>query len=460
MIRNFICILNDDLGYGDLSCYGSRKISTPNIDRMASEGTRFTTFYAASAVCSPSRVSYFTGRYPIRFNVTSAFNPFKRKDASLPVVGNLANLLKAGGRATAHVGKWHMAGMCRDNLNQRPEVAGPREHGFDHYLADLEENYKQELDREGTAYSKGGAFLVEDDVPTTRKGHMTDIEGADALSRIDRFHAANQPFFLNLWFHAPHTPIEASPELYRRPYLGRARGKDLAYRSMVTHMDDVVGRVFAKLRALGLDRDTLVFFGSDHGPAHRGDGLRHGPGSAGNLSYGKHDIHEGGIRVPAIFWAPGVVAAGKTVSFPCHSNDLLPTALSMLEEGGRIPDEADGIDLSPWLDGGEPPVSERALCFQKNRANVKYFLFRDDQPPPTEAIRKGPYKLLCDEGRPTELYNLEEDPWERWNLLEDYPEVAEALSGELRSWLAEPRHCAYPAGTFFHDRIPGRGGNE
>ena len=283
---------------------------------------------------------------------------------------------------------------------------------------------------------------------------MSDIEGGDAVARIDRFHAEKQPFFMNLWFQAPHTPIEASPEPYQRPYLDRARGKDLAYRSMVTHMDDVVGRVFAKLRELKLDRETLVFFGSDHGPAHRGDGLRHGPGSAGNLSYGKHDIHEGGIRVPAIFWAPGTVAAGRTISFPCHSNDLLPTALSLLGEESRTPSEADGMDLAPWLAGAGPAVPERPLYFQKSRANVKYFLFHEGQPPPTEAIRRGPYKLLCDEGRPTELYNLEEDPWERWNLLEDYPEVAEELSGKLQSWLAEPRLRTYPPGTFFHDRMP------
>jgi arylsulfatase A-like enzyme len=430
---NIVLILADDLGYGDLACYGSEKNLTPNIDRLAREGVRFTDFHSASAVCSPTRASILTGRYPARFGITRAFRDTKDEFLK-PGAVTLPGLLIAAGYGTAHVGKWHLGGLHRSDIGDRASGApGPLQHGFDHYLAMNEEpEPRGRLVRTRGIYRQGGQHLFRDDrvVPPSSE-HLTEIEIAEAENLIESFHKQQKPFFLNVWFDSPHEPYEPAIDRYLQPYEGKAAGDDLLYRSMVTHLDAGVGRIVAKLKALGIDDDTLIVFTSDNGAT--------GPGSNGPLRAGKGTLFEGGIRVPMIAVWPGRIRAGAVSGEFALSADLLPTLCEAA--GVKLPSQfrPDGRSLLAHLRSGRKLADrDPAFWWMDEYPN---FQNRNRERPPhaTEAVRWGRWKLIARDGQPLAMFYLENDLSERRNVLDENKRIADQLTRELRAWLSETK---------------------
>jgi len=435
---NIVFLMADDLGFGDLSCFGSQEIETPHLDGMAREGMKFKRYYAASAVCTPTRASILTGRYPLRFDIRAHF-PDGPEHLPAGTV-TLPGLLREAGYACMHIGKWHLGGLRPELMGGKGRVIpGPREHGFDHYLAMYETPpIRGVLVRQRLLYREGARHLVRDDLPEPLAfEHWEDYKSAEAVKFIEQSHKAGKPFFLNLWFDAPHAPYEPAPEPHVSRYQGKVAGDGLLYRSMVSHMDACVGRVRAKLRELGIEGDTLLIFTSDNGPAFQG--------STGGLKGRKADLHEGGIRVPMIACWRGRIRAGSVSDEFAHSTDFLPTLCAAAGIGAPERAQLDGKNILPyWL--GEGRMPERGPVFwqmdlyktdwQGGDGPVPY---KKPTPFATEVARLGKWKLLARDGVPTELIDLEADPGENRNLLGSEPGVEKQLTAELREWLNAPR---------------------
>jgi len=412
---NIIFLLADDLGWGDVGSYGSEAIQTPHIDALAAGGMRWTQFYAASAVCSPTRCSCLTGRYPLRFGFT------KHGGAMLKVglpddTMTLPRLLQQAGYATAHVGKWHVG---KENM---------RELGFDRFVRVHYPRAKLGGDQ-SKHFIDGARYMERDGEPVEPSDRfMTEALVDEALGIIDEYGREGRPFFLNLWFYAPHIPYNRAPEPYARPYEGLAEGDDLKYRSMVTCMDAGIGRIVEKLEALGIDDETLIVFTSDNGPSYQG--------SPGPWTGGKGDLHEGGIRMPMIARWPGRIEPGTSADDLAHTNDLLPTFAAAAGVALSRDVEFDGIDLLPRLEGQQ--LGDRGDLFWQ-MDHYPWYTQPGEKPQPyaTEIVRRGDWKLFALNGAPTGLYDLGEDPGETANLLETRPEVRDAMAAALRTWLAE-----------------------
>ena len=436
---NIILLLADDLGHGDLSCFGSPAVKTPRLDRLASEGTRFTHFYAASAVCSPTRASVLTGRYPLRFDITKHFND--RNNWLPESATTVAELLGGAGYATAHVGKWHLGGLHVDEqgkrLNNQP---GPKQHGFDFYQTQIEQQpLRGQMGSRRTLFRKGGTVLlrngqkISDDHPYYSK-HFTDANGDFSVELIEKLSASEKPFFINLWWLVPHKPYEPAPE----PHWSKTAAEGISddqhrFRSMVQHMDTKIGRILDKLDELKIADNTLVLFTSDNGAAYEG--------FIGDLKGGKTDLHEGGIRVPMIARWPGKIPAGKTSDAFGHTNDLLPTfceaaGLDLSEELN-----VDGLSLLPHLKGGSPPSdTDRGTVFwQLNLYKHMQRHYPKPEPYATEVAKQGKWKLLALKGKPVELFDVESDPNELQNVIDNHPDLVASLTAELKDWLSAPR---------------------
>ncbi len=427
---NIILILADDLGYGDLGCYGGAKILTPHIDQMAREGVRFTDFHSVSAVSSPARAGILTGSYPARFGIMRAFRDTKEEFLP-PAVITLPKLLKQADYATAHVGKWHLGGLHKSDIADRASAPpGPLEHGFDHYLSMNEEpEPRARLVRERALYRQGGRHLFRDDKPAPpSNGHLTDIEIDEAESLIETFHTQRRPFFLNLWLDNPHEPYEPADDQFLKLYEGRATGADLLYRSMVTQLDAGVGRIVAKLRKLEIADDTLIVFTSDNGAT--------GPGSNAPLRAGKGTLFEGGIRTPMIALWPGHIRQGAISNEFAIGADLAPT---LCEAAGVSPPKdfkADGRSLLNHLRTGKRIASREAAFWLMEEYPNFQERHREPEPYATEAVRWGRWKLLARNGQPLALFYLENDPGERRNVLERERRIGDQLTRELRAWLS------------------------
>jgi len=432
---NIIFMLADDMGYADVGAFGGVDSLTPNLDRLALEGTRMTQFYSASAVCTPTRASILTGRYPLRWGITKHFPD---DEQHLPPESvTIAELLKEAGYGTAHVGKWHLGGLHQKHLDDRANsIPGPHQHGFDHYVTQLEDPpIRSVINRENRLYKDGGKHLVRDDrnLPPDPR-HYTDINGDEAVAFIEQLHAEGNPFFLNVWWMVPHKPYEQAPEPFFGMYEGWAEGDQRKFRSMVSHMDHKVGQILAKLDELGIADDTLIVFTSDNGGAYEAD--------IGPWKGGKTDLHEGGVRVPFIARWPDRIPAGVTSDQLGHSNDMLPTLANAA--GVAVEHEIDGRSLLPHLMSGAP-LLDRGLIFWQIGfyANLQRH-YPKPEPYATEAVRDGRWKLLARDGEPVELINLDRDPRERENLVKDEPEVVARMAEALRAWLAEPRLSPQP----------------
>lgn len=434
---NIILVLADDLGYGDLSCYGSQRIETPALDKMAKEGLKFNQFYAASAVCTPTRVSILTGQYPLRFSVSEHFN-----DQQMFLNNTMLTIpkaLKKQGYVSKHIGKWHLGGLNKAHILQRSKsMPGPLQHGFDSFLTMIEDPlYRGVLMKEKRLYKDAGKHLVcDDEILPPNSMHWTSLKFLEAREFISKSVKKKQPFFLNLWLDAPHAPYETSTNDLLEKYKERTTGIDLLYRGMVSQLDEGVGTLLVQLNNLGIAENTLVIFTSDNGPAYLG--------SPAHLKGRKTDFYEGGIRVPMIAWWPGTIKANRSTNVLSNTVDLLPTFVSL--SSGKISAEnpIDGLDLSPVLLQNESIKNRKTMFWEissryKRSSNYKKVTDIRRTPVVNQIARNGKWKLLALEGNALELYNIDEDPYERWNLIKQYPIVANGLYEELLSWLMEPR---------------------
>jgi arylsulfatase A-like enzyme len=372
---NVVLILADDLGYGDLGCYGSKTIVTPRLDRMAREGMRFTDFYVAAPFCSPSRAALLTGRLPVRCGVPYVLFPTEHTGLP-PGEVTLAELLKPAGYATACVGKWH--------LGWRRELR-PQRQGFDEYFGLLHTN-DAELWAVGAPFHQLGMMeplsLRDGDrvlEAPLDQGQLTRRYTERALDFIRRHE--HRPFFLYLAHTMPHIPQYASPEF-------AGTSKDGLYGDAVEELDWSTGRILDELAARGIAGRTLVLFTSDNGASPRPPkpnsnarfpGRSFG-GSNGPLRGGKGVTYEGGIRVPCIAWWPGSIPAGRTEAAPASALDLFPTLARLCGAVAPADRRLDGADISPRLQGKPSSPGPRPL--------FHYFGVQ------LQAVREGPWKLF------------------------------------------------------------------
>lgn len=431
---NVVVLLADDLGYGDLGCYGHPTIRTPNLDRMAAEGLRFTDFYVAAPVCTPSRAALLTGRYAVRSGMASDRRRvlFPNSAGGLPASEvTLAEALKACGYATAIVGKWH--------LGHLPPYL-PTRHGFDSFFG---LPYSNDMDKLPAA-KEGDPRWAQFNVPLMRNEEAVE-RPADQTTLTRRYTeeavkvvkgGREKRFFLYVAYAMPHVPLFASKEFAGKS----ARG---AYGDVVEELDWSVGRILAAIRAEGLEKKTLVVFTSDNGPWLI---MNQNGGSAGLLHEGKGSTWEGGQREPAIFWWPGKIEAGRVTSEIACSMDVFTTAVRLA--GGEVPGDRpiDGLDLSPLL-FGTGPSPRRSFVY-----------YRDTTP---YAVRKGRYKAhVATRGGygkdpsvkhdPPLLFDLATDPSERFDVAKEHPEVV----ADLLKTLAEHEAGVNPGENQLEKDLP------
>ena len=406
---NIVFILVDDLGWRDLSCYGAEVYETPNIDRIASEGMRFTDAYAACNVCSPTRASVMTGKYPARLQITNWIPGHKPKNAKLvgpPILQELphsettiAEVLGDNGYVSASIGKWHLGG----------EMFYPDKHGFDLNVA-------------GTHKGQPPSYFSPYRISTLADGpegeYLTDRMGREAVRFIEE--NRKKPFFLYLPFFTVHTPIQSKPELIEK-YQQKDRNINPAYAGMVESLDQAVGNVLMALERLNLDDNTIVVFTSDNG------GLSWFTDNA-PLRGGKGSAYEGGVRVPLIFRWPGFINKSAESNIPVCSIDLYPTILDLI--GIEIPNQVDGVSVKSLLGG----VSDI-------KRNMLFWHFPHYHPggaTPYSAIRKDHYRLVeFFEDNRVELYDLKNDISETEDISSHQPELTKELKKALADWREE-----------------------
>ena len=428
---NIVFILADDLGWSDVNCYGHRFHETPNIDRLAAGGMRFTDAYAACPVCSPTRASIMTGKYPARLGLTDWIPGMRSGPRFKLIMPNfinrlrleevtIAEALKGAGYVTGSVGKWHMGhkGFL------------PEDQGFDVNVG-------------GTRFGwpDGGYFLPNKmTLKDMKKGrYLTDRLTDEGLKFIEANKAPStgsgqaRPFFLYQSYHSVHTPIQAKAD-YIKKYKAKASpdGKKYhaAYAGMVQSLDEGVGRILDKLRRLKLTRNTAVFFMSDNGGLRRVTDVR-------PLREGKGHIYEGGIREPMIVRYPKVIKPASTCSAPVSSVDFFPTILELA--GVKFSHQIDGVSFAGLLTGSKKTLDREAIYWH-------YPHYSPQRGKPASAVRAGDYKLIkLYEGDEIELYNLKDDISETTNLAKSQPDRTARMKKMLDDWLKEvkaqfPRH--------------------
>lgn len=419
---NIVFIFADDWGWGDLSCHGHPYVRTPNIDRLAREGTDFQRFTVASGVCSPSRTAVMTGHFPARYNIDGHFawvpSNAKRNmpDWLDPDGVTLPRLLQQAGYQTAHFGKWHLAN------DMIPDSPSPGRYGYDTY----------------------GAFNCSGE-------QMPVHEDADnAIQFIEHSHQADRPFFINLWIHEPHTPFHVIPKYRWRFRHGDLDEPDEIYAAVLAHADDRIGEVLDTLDRLELTENTLVIFSSDNGPARAksdaplelmydtATGAGFGIGAAKGITGGrkgyKASLFEGGINVPFIARWPGKIEAGNVDHRSMISAvDLLPTFCELA--GATLPESyhPDGISQVASLQGKAADGRQRPLFWKMSGRG------KPDQASSYHwvdyCIVDQNWKLLSDDGSDyVELYDIVADPLEMHNMKDSHPQVVAQLKQKLTEW--------------------------
>jgi arylsulfatase A-like enzyme len=415
---NIVFILADDMGPGDLACYGGTIAPTPNIDRLAAEGTRFTQYYSASPICSPSRVGCTTGMFPARWNITSFLQERKgnrgceQADFLDPRAPSVARLLKKSGYATAHFGKWHMGGG-RDVIDA-PKI---ETYGFDEYASTWE---SPQPDPEITATN--WIWSPQDNVKRWDRTAFFIDKTLDFLKRHK-----GQPAYINVWLDDVHTPWV--PDEMAQSDKNRKDTPELL-RKVLIETDRQVGRLLAGLHELGIDRDTLVIFASDNGALPTFQGKR----SAG-LRGSKLSLYEGGIRLPFIARWSGHTPAGHVdeTTVLC-AVDLLATFCALAGTEPLADAALDGEDQSPALLGQSKPRT-RPLFWEYGRNNDAFRYPQSRDRSPNLAIREANWKLLINaDGAGVELYDVVIDRSESRNVAADHAEIVRRLSDLLLTW--------------------------
>ena len=412
---NIVFLLADDLGWGDLGCYGNPYIRTPNLDRLARQGVLFTNFYVNAPVCSPTRAAFLTGQYPARHRIHTAIaGPEENAARNVanwldPDVPNLARLLRQSAYATGHFGKWH--------LGRGKGAPLPAEYGFDTVRA-VNSNEPAWVEQPGFR-AKSSALIVDETIAFIEKNR-------------------NRPFYANVWSLVPHAtldPTEEQMEPYRRFQPGGAPHKSARqiYYASVTDLDTEIGRLLKRLDELGLAGNTLVLFSSDNGPEdiHVVNAGHSGVGSAGPFRGRKRSLYEGGIRTPLLARWPAAAPAGTVDSTSVVSGvDFLPTICKLA--GAEVPAShpPDGEDRGAVLSGA--PAPRRKPLFWEWRFRITGHVMHRS---PMLAMRDGDWKLLMnpDRGR-VELYNIARDPRERDNLARAEAQIAGRMAERLLAW--------------------------
>ncbi|MHC4483110.1 MAG: sulfatase-like hydrolase/transferase [Planctomycetota bacterium] len=415
---NVILIMADDLGYGDVGCYGSKTIKTPNIDALAEGGLRFTDFHSNGAMCSPTRAALLTGRYQQRSGIEGVLSGKSNYDTGIALEEvTFAEVLKTAGYATACFGKWH--------LGYTPAFNAVRQ-GFDTYRGFVAggSDYHSHIDRSGRPdWWKDDKLLAEE-------GYTTELLSDHAARFIEQH--KDRPFCVYVPYQAVHFPFQGpndeadrviggnywSKAKYGRRY-DDVEDRKVAYKEMVESLDAGVGRIVKKLNELGLERNTLVFFTSDNG-AYRWVGS--------NLPCRgqKSDLWEGGHRVPAVAYWPGKIKPGTVTRETILTMDLFPTMVAMAD--AKLPSglKLDGVNILPVLLEGKS-LPHRTLFWRTKREG---------------AVRKGPWKLLMGAKKERQygfvgLYNLDSDIGEKNNLVEEKPQLLNMLKAEFAAWEKE-----------------------
>lgn len=429
---NIIFILADDLGYGDLGCYGQPRIETPNLDRMAKEGLRFTQCYAGSTVCAPSRCALMTGLHTghcwVRGN---ARVPLRPDDVTV------AELLKGAGYATGLIGKW--------GLGNEDTTGTPNKQGFDYFFGYLDQGHAHN-------YYPDFLWRNEERVPlnntqdpnnkgvaTARNVYSHDLFADEALKFVDRHRSG--PFFLYLALTIPHANNEGGratgdgmevPDYgpYKdEPWPNPEKGKA----AMITRMDADIGRLFAKLKELDIEENTLVIFSSDNGPHKEGNSDPAFFGSSGPLQGFKRALYEGGIRVPGIARWPGKILPESVSDQPWAFWDVMPTLCEIA--GVTPPNGIDGISIRPTL------LSADAEGAAGKQAQHEYFYWEFHEQGSKQALRTGNWKAVrLAQGRPIELYDLATDIGEAKNIALGHPDIVEKIETYLKSARSPNEH--------------------
>lgn len=416
---NIVLLFSDDAGYADFGFQGSKIMKTPNLDILSKQGVRFTQGYVSDPTCGPSRAGLITGKYQQRFgfeenNVPGFMSKVSAADDTemgVPIEEQtLADYLKKQGYATAFYGKWHLGGADRFHPTQRgfDEFYGFRGGARSYFpYSNLPEQKMDWMERGFGNYVEPAQYL-------------TDNLAKESIDFIERKHKEGKPFFTMLSFNAVHTPMDATKEdLKQFPQL---TGKRKTVAAMTLALDRACGEILAKLKALGIEKNTLVIFTNDNGgPTDKNAGVNY------PLSGTKSSHLEGGIRVPFLMKWPGKIKQNSTYDYPVSTLDLLPTFFAAA--GGDVSKikDIDGVDLLPFVNGTNTERPHKTLFWKKDARGV---------------IRKGEYKLIRYPDRPAELYNILEDISETNNLVTQHPEMVKEMFKELFAWeltLERPR---------------------
>lgn len=417
---NIVLILTDDMGFGDVGCYGGKFAPTPNLDRMAREGIRFTQYYAASPICSPSRTGILTGMFPARWRITSYLQTLKgnaaceQADFLDPKAPSLARTLQAAGYATGHFGKWHMGGG-RDVTNAPLFSA----YGFDEH-ASTYESPEPHPDITATNW-------IWSDHDKVKRWDRTAFFVDQTLDFLRRH--KGRPCFVNLWPDDVHQPWVPSGE--RLSEYPNGPEQQRKFRSVLDEYDRQFGRFFARLKQLELDENTLVIFTSDNGPLPTFNGQRAAPLRGSKLS-----LYEGGIRMPFIVRWPGRVPAGRVdAQSVLSAMDLFPTLCAIAQV--TLPQGVgfNGEDASPALLGKKSSSRRVPLFWEYGRNEVSFDFAKGRDRSPNLAIREGQWKLLINaNGSRAELYDLSHDLAEEINLAEKHAALTKRLSAAALNW--------------------------
>lgn len=432
---NIILIMTDDQGWGDVGYNGHPHLKTPHLDQMHAEGVTFNRFYAAAAMCSPTRGSCYTGRNPYRYGITFAMAGML-EPTEIPIT----SVLKKAGYTTGHFGKWHLGTLSKEKGDQKrwgtfakePEryYCPPWERDVDvsfvteskvptwDPLMDPGPIGKKKVKRPpkpGKAYGNDYFTGPGQTIAENTKGDDSRVLMDRALPFIQDAVKKESPFFAAVWFHTPHSPVVGGPK-YREMYQDQPEAAQHYY-ACLTAMDEQVGRLRAELKSLGIAENTMIWFCSDNGPARQGS-PRH-VGTAKNLKGYKLSINEGGIRVPGLLVWPSKVKEPRMVSAPCFTSDYFPTIVASL--GIKLPSDRiyDGVNLLPFVTGE-----------QTERKKPLGFLNKDGK---ESAWMEERYKLISHK-KGLELYDLVEDPRESKNLSTEKPETAKRMEIELAKW--------------------------
>jgi len=408
---NILIIFVDDLGYGDLSSYGAADLRSPNIDGLVKSGMRFGNAYANCPVCSPSRASLFTGRYPelvgvpgvIRTHAENSWGYLAQDAIILPTV------LKSAGYHTALIGKWHLGLEAENHPNAR---------GFDFFhgfLGDMMDDYY-------THQRHGNDYMYRDGEMIHPKGHATDLFSQWASDYVKSRVGKEQPFALCLTYNAPHTPIQPPKDWFEKV---KTREKEITDKrarlvALIEHMDDGIGQVLKTLEQTGLAKNTLVVFTSDNG------GQLNAGANNGTLRDGKQSVYEGGVRVPACVVWPGKIKAGLESSERIMTMDIFPTVCQAA--GAGFDHSIDGVSLLPILQQEKQSLEPRDLFFHRREGGTRYAGLT------INAMIRGEWKLLHNSPfEPQELYHLTDDPTESNDLKQKNKKKFNELAAALRA---------------------------